>query len=171
MRKTCRLVSGAIIVWLPLPLFIDRLQGYSTATFTLKASGQIHCTLSPAEHRPIADFAITSRTRLQIGSDCQTEQPRDTILRSLAGFRAYLLSLIHDERRFPIHLLQSAPLLSNSGIGNCLIKSDLRKMADVEMQDASAAGSEKAKIVSKTTKPGAVEATGDSKKRFEVKKV
>lgn len=42
-------------------------------------------------------------------------------------------------------------------------------MADVEMQDATAPA--KSKVLSKAGKPGAAEAAGDSKKKFEVKKV
>lgn len=42
-------------------------------------------------------------------------------------------------------------------------------MADVEMQDAAAPA--KAKVLAKTTKSGAADAAGDSKKKFEVKKV
>lgn len=42
-------------------------------------------------------------------------------------------------------------------------------MADVEMQDATAPS--KSKVLSKAGKPGAADAAGDSKKKFEVKKV
>jgi len=44
-------------------------------------------------------------------------------------------------------------------------------MADVEMADAVSAADSKAKTPVKSSKAGASEAAGDSKKRFEVKKV
>ena len=44
-------------------------------------------------------------------------------------------------------------------------------MADVEMSDAAPVAPAKTKHVAKASKSGPAEAAGDSKKRFEVKKV